>query len=474
MNSLSWNDGFRVWLNEGKSLENAQMIVNHFMHSQSDWSKESLCALIGNMRHESSLNPNMYEYGYDWSANRGYGLVQWTPRSKFWDWAVSAGKNPEKAESQLDRIDYEIVNNIQYIANGHQKRYGKGDKYDFSFATFRSNSVKLNVNQLTEAFMWNYEGPNYNAGNGSLKDRTAFAHRAYNELDWENVEQLPPTPTDPEQEPQPKTEYDFEIFVDLLGKLNKVMTEKLQELLTINMFNYSGDNTFGNSFLTIDKQLDNMYRIRPTVNFDDIIKGIFDDALNGLGDVIDNIKPIIPPPDVDPNPDPTPPVNNRVFPVDYTASGINFWYPPYKDNLTRNMDWGQRTTGQWHAGYDVGGGGKTHKIYAVEDGVVTQSRYANITGYLIAIKHDNDEYYSCYQHLQSNLQFKVGDKVKAGDFIANMGATGGNYAIHLHYILSKTQEFWTKGKTIDPKKYLGITGNNKTTLPNPVKKMVVN
>jgi Phage tail lysozyme len=177
---MTWVTGFQKWLSESQSLQNAQMVANHFGGS---WADEAICALCGNMRHESSINPDMYEYGYQWGENRGYGLVQWTPRTKYWDWAVTQGLDPRHGDSQLSRIDFEQQNNIQYIANGHRRRYGKEDKYNFSFPDFVANSHNLSVAALTEAFMWNYEGPNYTAGLNSLSDRQAFANLCYSTLD---------------------------------------------------------------------------------------------------------------------------------------------------------------------------------------------------------------------------------------------------------------------------------------------------
>jgi hypothetical protein len=179
---MTWISDYQKILSESESLNNSQMVINHFVGS--DWVKESLSALCGNMRHESFVNPNMYELGKAWEEDRGFGLVQWTPRSKYWNWAVGAGLDPYSGDSQLARIDYEVDNNIQYIANGHQKRYGLGTKYDFSFAEFRTNAYALSVGDLVEAFMWNYEGPNYSAGTNSLGSRQAFANRVFNELDF--------------------------------------------------------------------------------------------------------------------------------------------------------------------------------------------------------------------------------------------------------------------------------------------------
>lgn len=173
--TLTWIGTHQQWLSPEQSLNNAQLVVNHF--TGTDWTRESLAAMIGNMRHESSINPQMYEYGYDWSEDRGYGLVQWTPRSKYWDWAVANGLDPYSGNSQLARIDYEVDNNIQWIA--------KDTVFNgLTFAEFRANSRGLTIAELTEAFTWGYERPRQSAGEESMGDRIAFATLAYNELDW--------------------------------------------------------------------------------------------------------------------------------------------------------------------------------------------------------------------------------------------------------------------------------------------------
>src|SRR5690606_8379953 len=134
---------------------------------------------------------------YAWEDDRGYGLVQWTPRSKYWNWAVSNSLEPRNGDSQLARIDYEVANDIQWIANGHARRYGREDKYDISFSEFRANTHGYTVEELTEAFMWNYEGPAYSAGSSSLPARQSFALRCYNELDFTGTGGGGETPTKP-------------------------------------------------------------------------------------------------------------------------------------------------------------------------------------------------------------------------------------------------------------------------------------
>lgn len=194
--TTTWYDDYKAILSVEQSLHNGQLVVNHFVGS--DWTSEALTALLGNMRHESFINPNMSELAYEWEDNRGFGLVQWTPRSKYWDWAVANNLPPREGESQLARIDYEIENGIQWIANGHAVRYGRESKYDITFKQFRENSEGYTIAELTEAFMWNYEGPNYEAGSGSLSSRIDFASLAFDTINWEGT-----TPSNPEEEEIP-------------------------------------------------------------------------------------------------------------------------------------------------------------------------------------------------------------------------------------------------------------------------------
>jgi LysM repeat protein len=168
---MPWITDFQRWLSESESLNNAQMVANHF----SDWSPEAISALCGNMRHESSINPDMYEYGYIWEDDRGYGLVQWTPRSKYWDWAVARGLSPRLGDSQLARIDYEVEEGIQWYST---------TEFPLSFAEFRANSGNWSTDYLTEAFTWNYERPNRQAGEDSMSGRQAFARKCLTELDF--------------------------------------------------------------------------------------------------------------------------------------------------------------------------------------------------------------------------------------------------------------------------------------------------
>ena len=461
---MVWVNEYQTWLTEAQSLQNAQMVVNFL--SGKDWSKEAIAALIGNMRHESSINPNMYEYGYEWIDDRGFGLVQWTPRSKFWDWGVSQGYSEEElrsGDSQLARIDYEVDNNIQYIPNGHSARYGYESKYDFSFADFRKNTQGLTVDQLTEAFMWNYEGPAYSAGTGSLGERQAFANRAFNELDWSGTGDGGENPEEPE-EPSIDLDGIVDGFNAQIQKALKEFTDYLGKVLTVDLYDSGSGQQFQNNFIIVKKQLDNTLKIKPSGKLKDYISKI------GDGFKLDYIE--IPDGGGDTGGGNTGGGNTGgkvVFPVDYSIEGINFWK---RDNwasgtLQSEMTYGERAGG-FHSGYDIGSQGQKVAIYATQDGTIEWSGYKDGgIGNCVYIKHSDGVYWSNYMHMDSML-VNVGDTVTAGQQIGIMGNSGGDYAIHLHFELSPDGNFHSGGNTVNPESYLKITDDKTTGLPNPV------
>ena len=76
----------------------------------------------------------------------GYGLVQWTPYTKYTNWILPA--DPSTMDNNLSRILYEIQNNLQWIATS---------QYNYSFSDFtQSTDTPYN---LALAFLANYERP---------------------------------------------------------------------------------------------------------------------------------------------------------------------------------------------------------------------------------------------------------------------------------------------------------------------------
>ena len=172
MRNVAWITTEDTILSESESLQNAQLALN--LCAGWGWKKEAAAALCGNMRVESWVNPNIWEFGYGHSLQRGYGLVQWTPATKLTEWASTNGLDYTNGDTHMARINYETEQNIQW----GPKIYGTPP---YNFRAFTQNQNNDTVATLTEYFIKFYEAP---ANLSSLPERIAFANRCFNELSF--------------------------------------------------------------------------------------------------------------------------------------------------------------------------------------------------------------------------------------------------------------------------------------------------
>ncbi|WIM68382.1 M23 family metallopeptidase [Corynebacterium breve] len=86
--------------------------------------------------------------------------------------------------------------------------------------------------------------------------------------------------------------------------------------------------------------------------------------------------------------------------------------------------------GAMHQGIDIGNDYGT-PIRSVMDGTVINAGPARGFGYWVVVKHDGGEV-SVYGHMQS-YSVAVGDRVSAGQVIAEMGSEGQSTGPHLHF-----------------------------------------
>lgn len=105
---------------------------------------------------------------------------------------------------------------------------------------------------------------------------------------------------------------------------------------------------------------------------------------------------------------------------------------------------------KFHYGIDMAAL-KGTPVYAAADGKVIEAEHARGYGNTIIVKH-NETYQTRYAHLHKIL-VTVGDQVKKGDCIGQVGDTGsvrksGSDASHLHF------EVYVAGKKMDPMRYL--------------------
>ena len=89
-------------------------------------------------------------------------------------------------------------------------------------------------------------------------------------------------------------------------------------------------------------------------------------------------------------------------------------------------------------------------IRATSDGVVSKV-IMDHRGYgnYVVIRHD-EEYETLYAQMTTDIEVKVGQKVKSGQTIGYVGSSGAATGPHLHYEVLKN------GENEDPEKYLGL------------------
>lgn len=122
---------------------NAQYILDYL--GSRGWTKNAICGMLGNMQTESTINPGIWQGLQTGNMSGGYGLVQWTPATKLIDWANSQSLDYTEMDTQLERIRYEVEQNIQWI-------HDTMTFYEFT----QSNDSPYNLGML---FLQHYERP---------------------------------------------------------------------------------------------------------------------------------------------------------------------------------------------------------------------------------------------------------------------------------------------------------------------------
>lgn len=136
----------------------------------------------------------------------------------------------------------------------------------------------------------------------------------------------------------------------------------------------------------------------------------------------------------------------------YSANSNYSWLVthPLPDMKRVSSNYGGRTMGgraENHSGLDMSAPTGT-PIYATGPGVVTKSGWGTGYGQYVEINHGNG-YITRYAHA-SRLLASVGERVSAGEHIANVGCTGRCTGPHLHYEVVKD------GQRKNPSTYLAM------------------
>ncbi|MBR3116524.1 MAG: M23 family metallopeptidase [Bacilli bacterium] len=136
--------------------------------------------------------------------------------------------------------------------------------------------------------------------------------------------------------------------------------------------------------------------------------------------------------------------------------GDDYMYPIKTKKLVMTSGYGKRTytlngkkVSDFHHGIDLVGG---TDILATADGVVTKTvKVGKKGGTMCQIRIRHKDYETAYYHLKSgSIKVNVGDTVKQGQVIAEMGDTGKVTGKHLHYQIDRGSNL----TSIDPYDYV--------------------
>lgn len=145
---MAWIGGNR-YLSQAEMENNAQIIAE--LCYAEGWTRGAIAAMLGNMQAESGINPGIWENLTAYGG--GYGLVQWTPYTKYSQWALNNGYAwINNGNAEMARIFWESENNEQWFYNAEI-----GIAPPITFAEFTES--ELDYNTLSNYWLWFYEHP---------------------------------------------------------------------------------------------------------------------------------------------------------------------------------------------------------------------------------------------------------------------------------------------------------------------------
>lgn len=156
------------YLSYEEALQNAEIVASECL----SWgmTKEAIAGLLGNMWRESHVNPSLDEM----SGGGGYGLTQWTPKSKLLARLNVLGLS-DTGENQLKVLKRELTDGANNGGSAFEQWYDVGG---YTISGFMKAA---DIDVATKSFLACYE----RAGVSALDERLEYAHKFYNDLKWD-------------------------------------------------------------------------------------------------------------------------------------------------------------------------------------------------------------------------------------------------------------------------------------------------
>lgn len=167
------------YLNEEQMTVNAVYFAAYMDYY--GWTKEACAGILGNAEIESTINPGVWQNLSSVDPDNGFGLLQWTPSTKYTTWCHQKGLTPRYLNSACERIIWEQENE-----GGASDQWIATSEFPMTFSEYKIST--MNSDRLARAFLYCYERPADPAATEDLRIEAA--------LKWYEVirGQLPPVP----------------------------------------------------------------------------------------------------------------------------------------------------------------------------------------------------------------------------------------------------------------------------------------
>lgn len=164
-------------------MQNNARIIHRYLHNLG-WTLNAIAATIANFECESTISPARWQSGNYGNMSGGYGLAQWTPVTKFSNWA--GGDWETNHDKQLDFLKY-------HFENPSEQWLKRSPYRDWSFSQYAASTADPYT--LACVFCWNYEAP-YIALYGTNSQKEALKkQRGDCATKWYNYLKSTPLPT---------------------------------------------------------------------------------------------------------------------------------------------------------------------------------------------------------------------------------------------------------------------------------------
>lgn len=169
-NWISKND----YLTEDEMRNNAYIFYSR-MVTLYGWTINAVAGALGNIQRESQVNPGVWQNLYEHPEN-GFGLCQWTPSTKYTNWADSKGYEWDDGNGQCEWLGTMMDETGSWVQRG-----GYNITWDEWYTSTDSPE------ELGGAFLYNFENP---TDPGSLLAQTEQQSREW----FEYLYTLDPNP----------------------------------------------------------------------------------------------------------------------------------------------------------------------------------------------------------------------------------------------------------------------------------------